>query len=58
MTIIKTASGQVTGTEQGGLARTGARVAQWEPADEDGLAAENAAADQPGEDEDGPLPVP
>jgi hypothetical protein len=58
MTIRKTASGQVTGTDQGGLARTGSRDSQWEPGDEDELAAENAAADQPGEDEDGPLPVP
>jgi hypothetical protein len=57
MSIRKTASGRVTGTDAGALARTGARDPQWGPGDEDELAAENAAADQPGEEGDG-LPVP
>jgi hypothetical protein len=58
MSFIKTASGQVTGTDQRGLERTAARAPEWGPGDEIGLEAENAAADRPGEEGDGPLPVP
>lgn len=58
MSFIKTASGRVTGTDQVGLARTGAAAGQWGPGDEGELAAENAAADHPPEEDDGPLPVP
>lgn len=58
MGFIKTASGQVTGTDAGGMERTAAQAPGWGPGDEEGLAAENAAADQPGEEGDGPLPVP
>lgn len=53
MGFVKTASGTVTGTDQGGLARTGARGRQWDRQDEAALDAENEAADQGGEEEDG-----
>lgn len=58
MGFIKTASGHVTGTDQRGMARTAAQAPGWGPDDEAGLAAEIATDGQPGEGEDGPLPVP
>lgn len=48
MAIRKTGmiTGEVTGVEGQGIARTAALDAQWRPEDDEALAVENAAADQ------------